>query len=588
MHTDERGLTGCTGLGGYTGWISNTNPGYPAHPVHRVNRPSVFICAHLWFLVVLSLVLAACEQASTSDPAVAKDERGRVILAVAYSPEKAQLFDRLVAEFNKQSQRYVVRATKLDTAEMLSQALEGKYAAISPDSAIWLGSLDQSWLAPDSTRSPLVGSLSRYALSPVVIATWQGEAQKMGYPGQPVGWAELVARATTDPGFRWGHPSTSTAAGLLTTTAEFYAASGKTSHLTTEDLDSQAARDYVRRIERTIQQYGGESEDQVLARLLDQRSRTLDAFVGQEALVVRFNRQARGEKLVAIYPREGTLWMDHPLALLEGPWLKPEHRRAFQELSDFFRSAPMQRIVLQEGYRPADLGISLDDPDSQIRTANGVDPAQPQTMLQMPTYGILERIRGAWALLKRPANIYLVADVSGSMEGEKLTRAKEALLSFVGQVQGESDRLALASFSSDVREEVALGTLVQNRGQLTATINRLTVGGNTALFDAILFASERLHGLRQEDRINAVLVMTDGKENASRRVRSGKDPRPLVAALQELDRRSGTPVLVFTVAYGDDADLGALRQISESTRGQAYKGDPATIRKLYQLLSAFF
>ena len=537
----------------------------------------------------VALLLAACEGDATSTPsAVQKDDRGRVVLEVAYSPEKAQLFERLVGEFNKQSQRYAVRGTKLEMADMLVGAVDGRFTAISPDSAIWLGPLDQSWQAKDPNRAPLVGSLSRYALSPVVVAMWRSEAEALGYPGQPIGWGDLVARATSSASFRWSHPSTTTAAGLLATTAEFYAAKGKTSHLTQEDLADPAVREYVRRVERTIQQYGGESEEQILARLLDQRSRTLDAFVGQEALVIRFNRQARGEKLVAVYPREGTLWMDHPLALLEGPWLKPEHRRGFQELADFFRSAPPQRIVLQEGYRPADLQISLDDPESQIRPANGVDPAEPQTMLQVPTYGVLESIRSVWALLKRPANIYLVADVSGSMEGEKLTRAKEAFLSFIGQVRGESDRLALSTFSSSVREDVPLGTPGENRSRLTAAVNGLQAGGNTALYDSILIAAERLHGLGQEDRINAVLVMTDGKENASRRVSNRGGPQALIAALQELDRKSGTPVLVFSVAYGDDTDLGALQQISEATHGQAYRGTPETIQKLYQLLSAFF
>ena len=543
----------------------------------------------LAFLIPLATLLAACDDGGVSPgKAGTRDDKGRVVLTVAYSPEKAQLFERLVAEFNKQSQRYAVQATKLEMADLLALALEGRFGAISPDSAVWLGPLDQAWLAGDPKRSPLVGTLSRYALSPVVIATWQGEAKKMGYPERPVGWAELVARATADPNFRWSHPSTTTAAGLLTVAAEFYAAAGKTSHLTKEDLSRPSAREYVRRVEQTVQQYGGESEDQVLARLLDRRSRALDAFVGQEALVVRFNRQARDERLLAIYPKEGTLWMDHPLALLEGPWLAPEHRRAFQELAEFLRSPTMQRVVLQEGYRPVDLRISLDDADSQIKLANGVDPSQPQTMLQMPAYSVLESIRNAWALLKRPANIYLVADVSGSMEGEKLRRAKEALLSFVGQVGSESDRLALATFSSDVREVVALGALAENRGRLTAATNGLQAGGNTALYDAILYASERLHGERQEDRINAVLVMTDGKENASRRVRARGDPLALVGALQELERKSGTPVLVFAVAYGEDADFAVLQQISESTRGQAYRGNPETIRKLYQLLSAFF
>ena len=561
--------------------------------MRRSNSASNLALALIAFtvLAIIGSALAECDQPLGPTPGgtpAAKDERGRPYLDVAYSPEKAQLFERLVAEFNKQNPHYAVRATKLDVDEMLTQATAGRFAAISPDSAIWLGPLDQAWLAEGENRSPIVGSLSRYALSPVVIAAWQSEAQKMGYPTKLVGWSDLAARATADAAFRWSHPSTTTAAGLLTTTAEFYAAGGKTSRLTKEDLDNAKVQDYVRRVERTIQQYGGESEDQVIARLLNQSERTIDAFVGQESLVVRFNRQTRGEKLVALYPREGTLWMDHPLVLLEGPWLNPDLRRAYLEFADFLRSAPMQRIVMQEGYRPADLGISLDDADSQIKPQNGVDPAQPQTLLQMPSYGVLDSIRNAWALLKRPANIYLVADVSGSMEGDKIDKAREAFISFVGQVRGTSDRLALATFATVVQEQVPLGAIGDNRDRLTTTVNGIRVGGNTALYDAVYFAAEKLSRERQTDRINAVLVMTDGMENASRNVRSGKDPQPLIDRLQALNRSTGVPVLVFTVAYGDDADFNGLQRVSAATRAQAYRGNPDTIRRLYQLLSAFF
>lgn len=538
--------------------------------------------------IVLINMLAGPSSPSTPASDAPKDDRGRTIISLAYSPEKAQLFTRLVTEFNKQSKEYSVQATSLEMDAMLPQALEGRFAAISPDSAVWLGSLDQEWLAKAPNRANLVGSLDRFALSPVVVAMWEGEARKMGHPGKAIGWADIAQRATAEPTFRWSHPSTTTAAGLLTTTAEFYAAKAKTGRLSKEDIADAGARDFVRRVESTVQQYGAETEDQVLQRLLDQRQRTLDAFVGQEALVVRFNRQTRGEKLVAVYPREGTLWMDHPLVLLEGPWLKPEHRRGFQQLSTFLRSAPMQRVVLQEGYRPADLSISLDDPESQIKAANGVDPAQPQTMLQIPSFAVVEEIRDLWALLKRPANIYLVADVSGSMSGEKIERAQEALLSFIDQVKGDADRLALASFSTSVQELVPLGPIAQNRERLRNAVRGLRASGNTALYDATLFGAERLHNLRQSDRINVVLVMSDGIENVSRRVRSGPDPRPLITALEEQSRRSGISVLVFTVAYGSDADLNALRLISESTRGAAYEGKPETIRQLYKLLSAFF
>ena len=53
-------------------------------------------------------------------------------------------------------------------------------------------------------------------------------------------------------------------------------------------------------------------------------------------------------------------------------------------------------------------------------------------------------------------------------------------------------------------------------------------------------------------------------------------------------RSAEFPVLVFTVAYGDDADLEILQRIARLGEGRGYPSDPETISKLYKLLSAFF
>ena len=52
-------------------------------------------------------------------------------------------------------------------------------------------------------------------------------------------------------------------------------------------------------------------------------------------------------------------------------------------------------------------------------------PQQPKTLLATPDATILAAARNAWTLTKKPANIYLVADVSGSMSGDKIDRAQQ-------------------------------------------------------------------------------------------------------------------------------------------------------------------
>jgi Ca-activated chloride channel family protein len=82
------------------------------------------------------------------------------------------------------------------------------------------------------------------------------------------------------------------------------------------------------------------------------------------------------------------------------------------------------------------------------------------------------------------------------------------------------------------------------------------------------------------ERINAIVVMTDGQEN-----RSSVNLRRLV---RELEDQDPVPVVVFCIAYGRDADMGTLQAIAEPTGGQVRMGDLETIRDLYQILSTYF
>ena len=151
----------------------------------------------------------------------------------------------LVDRFNEQGfetpdgERMAVEAVKLDPESMVNAVLDGEatFQAMTPDSSVWLGQLDEEWSqqAGDRRRC-VVGETVRYAVSPVVIAMWEDLAREMGWPDRAVSWQDLLARAQADPNFRWSHPSTSSASGLLATLAEFYAGAGKTRGLTIEDV----------------------------------------------------------------------------------------------------------------------------------------------------------------------------------------------------------------------------------------------------------------------------------------------------------------------------------------------------------------
>jgi Ca-activated chloride channel family protein len=542
-------------------------------------------------ILAIGLLLFSRETPAGPTATTARDPRSAV-LTIVTSPEKQALMEALVKQFNEQRQRtpdgeaMLVRVRSMDPQAMIEAALkEPDFQALTPDSSLWLDQLDRVYAAQFSEGEilapRLVAETVRYAVSPIVIAAWEPVARELGWPERPVGWRDLQRKAQADPGFKWNHASTSHASGLLATLAEFYAGAGKVRDLTIKDVQAKATLDYVAAIERTVRYYG-EGELVVLERARAEGRRYLDAFVVQEQLVVQFNLSRPPERLVAIYPAEGTLWADHPLALLERPEPTANQRRTFQAFREFLLSPEVQRQILAAGYRPADLSIPLDGPDSPLTAANGVDGSQPHTMLQIPGPAVVEVVRNVWWYTKRHTNVFLVVDTSGSMRGEKLEAAREALRVFLDQIQGDLERVGLIEFSSQVNYIEPLAELRENRSRLQERINALEAEGNTALLDAVRTAYARLRQLNDTERINAIVVMTDGRENASN---VGIDE-----LTEEIQRgnREGPPIVIFAIAYGKDADYEVLQTLAEASGGQVRKGDLETIRQLYKILSSYF
>lgn len=515
-------------------------------------------------------------------------DESRVELVIAYSPEKGAAFQELATAFNARRPRLstsnkevVVVPLEMPADEMAAAAATNAVVAVSPDSSVWLGEIDRAWQEAQSTDVGLVGVQTRYMVSPVVIAMWREVATEMGYPERELGWSDLLAAADDSPTFRWSHPSAKSASGLLATLALFYAGSGTTRGLTPEIALAEETLAYVSRLEKTVVHYG-EGELAVMEQIVARGRQYLDAFVVQEQLVVRYNQAHPGNDLVAIYPSEGTLWEDHPIALIEHPDRTDEERLAYQLFIEYLAEAGSQALVLRHGYRPADLSIALDGADSPIRAEFGVDPARPYTTLQVPGASVIAIVRNAWRHTKRQANIYLVVDTSGSMEGEKTRDTKAALHAFVSQVQGSQDRVGLIGFASRASERVPLTQVSEGREALAVAIDRLEPTGNTALIDGVDLAYDKLVFLNDTERINAIVVMTDGKENRSR-----TDIHALLADL-ERSAMSELPVVVFCIAYGTDADHAVLNAISESSGGFTRQSDVGTIEELYRVLSNYF
>jgi len=107
-------------------------------------------------------------------------------------------------------------------------------------------------------------------------------------------------------------------------------------------------------------------------------------------------------------------------------------------------------------------------------------------------------------------SVALLFDVSGSMEGQ-LVHARETASLLLAMLDPSRDEAAVFRFDTGLDET---GPFTTGLRELPASMSTIVPFGATSLFDAIARTAERVAG--REGRRHAVVVFTDGFDNASR------------------------------------------------------------------------
>ncbi|MFS8070459.1 MAG: extracellular solute-binding protein, partial [Byssovorax sp.] len=302
-----------------------------------------------------------------------------------------------------------------------------------------------------------------------------------------------------------------------------------------------------------------------------------------ESSVVQANDKYKKEmpfRLVAIYPKEGTFWENHPTGIVNADWVSAEQKEAASKLLAFATSREQQQKALQYGYRPTDASIPVGAP---IDEAHGADPGQNAAKgLEYVSEDVFRRANELWHKVKKHSTVFLLVDVSGSMAGAKMTSAKKGAAGFIRAME-KDDRVAVIAFANAPRQLKPLAT-VREEGESTAlAVETLFADGGTAMYDATVMAFDAIDKARKEDanRLYGIVLLSDGKDTSSKRSLSDL-----------LDRMPGTEAAdgtrIFSVAYGEDAEGDLLKQISTRSNARSLKGDAGNIDKIYHQISAYF
>ena len=597
-------------------------------------------------LLVLAALTAACSSSKSSSSAAGGFDVGDpgncLVVDLTMSTEKIDLLTSLAQSFNQTKAQVNGKCVFVSPHSLASgaaaQALadgwntDGNNPAPviwTPASSAWGAVLDQQLTAKG--EAPMAKTGTPFMNTPLVIAMPQPMAEALGWPGKALGWSDILALATDPSGWaKYGHPEWGpfrlgktnpnfSTSGLHALIAQNYAATGKTRDLTLEDLAKPEVNAFDTSVESAVTHYG----DTTLTYLnnwyrADQQGTALQytsAIAVEEKSVIDYNsgnpdgKLDPGEeprpprtKLVAIYPKEGTVFSDNPLFVLDAPWVTDDQKQGAQLFSDFVLQPDNQEKVLQYNFRPGNPSVAIGAP---ITADNGVDPNQPQTQLQIPQPNVLVDMLNRWSSQRKSARVLLVIDVSGSMKDRastdstetKLDLAKRAAIDSLDQFKPD-DQVGLRVFSTDMGPEndgffldlVPIAPVSSNLQQLKSQIDGLIPTRGTPLYAVTGRSFDQMVSQYDPTRINAVVLLTDGRNDDGEQ---SDDDQQLQAVLTDLNRQSqgenGLPVRLFTIGYGGDADLGVLRELAEATNGASYDAsDPKSITKVFTAVVSNF
>ena len=157
-----------------------------------------------------------------------------------------------------------------------------------------------------------------------------------------------------------------------------------------------------------------------------------------------------------------------------------------------------------------------------------------------------------------PRDITLVLDVSGSMQGQKMTQARAAGAQVLGTLRSH-DRFRLIDFATDVRtfRDDFVAATPENLRAARRYLDDLDATGSTNIEAAL---REAMRVTPTDGRLPIVLFVTDGAPTVGER-----DPLRL-ADMARRDSRGQRP-RVFSFGVGADVNVTLLEQLAIEGRG---------------------
>lgn len=174
---------------------------------------------------------------------------------------------------------------------------------------------------------------------------------------------------------------------------------------------------------------------------------------------------------------------------------------------------------------------------------------------------------------RRQANLTVVIDVSGSMEGDKLEMVKAGLRRLVDSLRPQ-DRMAIVTYSSDAQLLLPMTPLTEADG-IRETISGLRSQASTNLEAGVRIGYEQAKANLTPGAINRVVLLSDGVANVGQ-----QDPEQLAAQIAQ-EAGDSTQLAVIGVGRQTYDDV-ILEQFANKGNGfYAFVDTPAEAERLF-------
>lgn len=433
---------------------------------------------------------------------------------------------------------YVVKGkAPIEAMIGLGQGQPDRPDAWIPDSPRWVERVNE-------TAKLNAKPASAFAKSPLVVAMDPARAGTL--EGQPK-WLELVA---SDSPIRMTDPR-STTAGMLTLASAL------------PELSAEQGRVVIPKLAKG----SAPSVDDLFA-AYNADPTTAAAFPVSEADLIDHNRLYPDHRMVSVTPSEGTPAFEFSLVNVA---TDPVRDQAVELLRAYLMTPTAAKIFAQYGIRSTAVPVTMPTPTGSVGDVK-IGPS--------PDAATVTAATDVWQSATTDFSILSVFDVSGSMKDKVGDTTRVAITQEAAGIAlaalPKTTKLGLWIFSidkggpgQDWRELAPIGRLDDDshRALVATAASTLStnVGGGTGLYDTIWAAYQKAKKQYDPDRVNAVVILTDGRN---------EDPNGISLEQLKANLRAASdpkqPIAITTIGIGPDVDPKALSQISKMTYSDFY------------------